>query len=91
MNHDSTLLRRMLMAFLSKKLSCWEPYQDARQDSEARWDAFRSSHVDELNHDVLDLIDTYSLAHERKCDAALFLGLQLGLEMGGLCALWDEG
>ena len=42
-----------------------------------------------LNEEVLDLLDRCNLAAAWERDAAFCLGLQLGLELGGLGRFWD--
>ena len=49
----------------------------------------QSSHPEALNEEVLDLLDRCNLAAAWERDAAFCLGLQLGLELGGLGRFWD--
>ena len=55
----------------------------------AQWAAFKASHPEALNEEVLDLLDRCNLAAAWERDAAFCLGLQLGLELGGLGRFWD--
>lgn len=72
-----------------EKLSHCTPYQEAERDSRAQWAAFKASHSEALNEEVLDLLDRCNLAAVWERDAAFCLGLQLGLELGGLGRFWD--
>ena len=65
------------------------PVCGAERDSRAQWAAFKASHPEALNEEVLDLLDRCNLAAAWERDAAFCLGLQLGLELGGLGRFWD--
>ena len=73
MNSFFPILNWAGLLLLKEKLSHCTPYQEAERDSRAQWAAFKASHPEALN--------------ER--DAAFCLGLQLGLELGGLGRFWD--
>ena len=81
MNSFFPILNWAGLLLLKEKLSHCTPYQEAERDSRAQWAA--------LNEEVLDLLDRCNLAAAWERDAAFCLGLQLGLELGGLGRFWD--
>ena len=81
MNSFFPILNWAGLLLLKEKLSHCTPYQEAERDSRAQWAAFKASHPEAMNEEVL------AAAWER--DAAFCLGLQLGLELGGLGRFWD--
>lgn len=81
MNSFFPILNWAGLLLLKEKLSHCTPYQEAERDSRAQWEA--------LNEEVLDLLDRCNLAAAWERDAAFCLGLQLGLELGGLGRFWD--
>ena len=104
MNSFFPILNWAGLLLLKEKLSHCTPYQEAERDSRAQWAAvenhptagvvdggvgFKASHPEALNEEVLDLLDRCNLAAAWERDAAFCLGLQLGLELGGLGRFWD--
>lgn len=91
MNSFFPILNWAGLLLLKEKLSHCTPYQEAERDSRAQWAAFKASHPEALNEEVLDLLDRCNLAAAWERDAAFCLGLQLGLELGGLWPLLGYG
>ena len=89
MNSFFPILNWAGLLLLKEQLSPCTPYQEAERDSRAQWAAFKASHPEALNEEVLDLLDRSNLAAARERDAAICLGLQLGLELGCLGRCWD--
>ena len=81
MNSFFPILNWAGLLLLKEKLSHCTPYQEAERDSRAQWAAFKATHS--------DLLDRCNLAAVWERDAAFCLGLQLGLELGGLRRFWD--
>ena len=67
MNSFFPILNWAGLLLLKEKLSHCTPYQEAERDSRAQWAAFKASHPEALNEEVLDLLDRCNLA-------AAFLG-----------------
>ena len=89
MEYPFALLTQIEMLLLKEKLSRLPPYQQAKREDIARWDAFRATHPEALLEEVLDLFDCGNLLHAWERHAAFCLGLQLGLELDGLKRFWD--
>ena len=81
MNSFFPILNWAGLLLLKEKLSHCTPYQEAERDSRAQWAAVENA--------PLDLLDRCNLAAAWERDAAFCLGLQLGLELGGLGRFWD--
>ena len=105
MNSFFPILNWAGLLLLKEKLSHCTPYQEAERDSRAQWAAFKASPPGGWVEGgggfggpgqqgggggrVLDLLDRCNLAAAWERDAAFCLGLQLGLELGGLGRFWD--
>ena len=72
-----------------EKLSHCTPYQEAEWDSRAQWAAFKANQSEALEKVVRDFVDRCNMAAGLERGARLWLGLQLGLELGGLGRFWD--
>lgn len=57
MNSFFPILNWAGLLLLKEKLSHCTPYQEAERDSRAQWAAFKASHPEALNEEVLDLLD----------------------------------
>ena len=62
MNSFFPILNWAGLLLLKEKLSHCTPYQEAERDSRAQWAAFKASHPEALNEEVLDLLDRCNLA-----------------------------
>ena len=62
MNSFFPILNWAGLLLLKEKLSHCTPYQEAERDSRAQWAAFKASHSEALNEEVLDLLDRCNLA-----------------------------
>ena len=89
MNSFFPILNWAGLLLLKEKLSHCTPYQEAERDSRAQWAAFKSTHPVAFYQEVRDLLFRSNQASARERDAAIFMGLQLGLELGGLGRFWD--
>ena len=89
MNSFFPILNWAGLLLLKEKLSHCTPYQEAERDSRAQWAAFKSSHPEGLDEEVGELPFRGQLGGAGGRVAAVFLGLQLGLELGGLGRFWD--
>ena len=89
MNSFFPILNWAGLLLLKEKLSHCTPYQEARAGQPCTVGGVQSSHPEALNEEVLDLLDRCNLAAAWERDAAFCLGLQLGLELGGLGRFWD--
>ena len=61
MNSFFPILNWAGLLLLKEKLSHCTPYQEAERDSRAQWAAFKASHPEALNEEVLDLLDRCNL------------------------------
>ena len=89
MNSFFPILNWAGLLLLKEKLSHCTPYQEAERDSRAQWAALKSSPPEGLNEGGGGLVDRGNLAGARERGAPDCLGLQLGLELGGLGRFWD--
>ena len=78
------LLEEIQYGLLQKKMSRLEPCTRAGRDADALWSQFCAAHPKALRRQVLALLDSRDTAAHLERDAAFRLGLQLGLELGGL-------
>ena len=89
MNSFFPILNWAGLLLLKEKLSHCTPYQEAERDSRAQWAAFKASHPEALNEEVLDLLDRCNLAAAGERAAAVLVGLPWGGEGGGRGRFWD--
>ena len=89
MNSFFPILNWAGLLLLKEKLSHCTPYQEAERDSRAQWAALKTTPPPGWvpGGGGLGVPGTLAAAWER--DAAFCLGLQLGLELGGLGRFWD--
>ena len=89
MNSFFPILNWAGLLLLKEKLSHCTPYQEAERDSRAQWAAFKASPPGGLIEVGGGFVVRGHLAAAGGRDAAVCLGLQLGLELGGLGRFWD--
>ena len=89
MNSFFPILNWAGLLLLKEKLSHCTPYQEAERDSRAQWAAFKGAHPGGLFEVGGGLRDRCDQAAAGVGVAAFCLGLQLGLELGGLGRFWD--
>ena len=66
MNSFFPILNWAGLLLLKEKLSHCTPYQEAERDSRAQWAAFKASHPEALNEEVLDLQSGCGLGARRR-------------------------
>ena len=89
MNSFFPILNWAGLLLLKEKLSHCTPYQEAERDSRAQWAALKTAHPEAFEEGGGGLRVRCHLAAAWERDAAFCLGLQLGLELGGLGRFWD--
>ena len=89
MNSFFPILNWAGLLLLKEKLSHCTPYQEAERDSRAQWAAFKSTPPAGLEQVGGGFDDRCQKAGAGGRDAPFCLGLQLGLELGGLGRFWD--
>ena len=89
MNSFFPILNWAGLLLLKEKLSHCTPYQEAERDSRAQWAALKASHPAGLYEGGVGFVYRGQIGAGGERDAAFCLGLQLGLELGGLGRFWD--
>ena len=89
MNSFFPILNWAGLLLLKEKLSHCTPYQEAERDSRAQWAAFKAPPPGGLNGGGVGLRYRCKMAAAGAGAPAFCLGLQLGLELGGLGRFWD--
>ena len=89
MNSFFPILNWAGLLLLKEKLSHCTPYQEAERDSRAQWAAVKNTPPRALYKGVGVFVVPSNHGAAGGRDAPFCLGLQLGLELGGLGRFWD--